>query len=145
MDRKNRVGQFVLTGSCNFRLMESITQSLAGRVGIIELFPFSLGELQKADCAPAGVDALLFQGLYPAIYDQKPRISRWYNSYIMTYIERDVRQLINLKDLSVFQRFLGLCAANVGQLLNTARLGADCGVHHNTVHSWLSILETSIL
>ena len=145
LDGGTKTGQFILTGSCNFGLMESITQSLAGRVGIIELFPFSLTELQAAGCAPEKLDSLLFQGLYPAIYDQKPRVSRWHNAYVMTYIERDARQLINLKDLALFQRFLGLCAANIGQLVNTARLGADCGVHHNTIRSWLSLLETSYL
>lgn len=145
LDRGKEPGKFILTGSCNFRLMESISQSLAGRVGIIELYPFSLGELQAAGCAPESLDSLLFQGLYPAIYDQEPRVSRWYNAYVMTYIERDARQLINLKDLALFQRFLGLCAANVGQLINTARMGADCGVHHNTIRSWLSVLETSYI
>ena len=125
--------------------MESITQSLAGRIGVLELLPFSLGELQRAGCAPDCVDALLFRGLYPAIHDQRPRVTRWYNSYIMTYLERDVRQVVNVRDLAQFQRFLALCAANAGQLLNTVRLGADCGVHHNTVRSWLSILETSYL
>lgn len=145
LDNKQDSGQFILTGSFNFGLMESVTQSLAGRVGILELLPFSLEELKKTDRVPDSVDTLLFQGLYPAIYDQKPRVTRWYNAYIMTYLERDVRQLINLKDVSSFQKFLGLCASNVGQILNTARMGADCGITHNTVQSWLSILETSYI
>jgi len=145
LDREKRAGQFVLTGSCNFRLLESISQSLAGRVGILELLPLSLHELQGAELVPNSLDRLLFQGQYPAVHDQEPRVTRWYNAYITTYLERDVRQLINLRDLAIFQRFLGLCAANVGQLLNTVRIGADCGVHHNTVRSWLSILETSYL
>jgi predicted AAA+ superfamily ATPase len=138
-------GRFVLTGSSNFGLMESISQSLAGRVGVLELLPFSLGELQKAGRAPEDVDGLLFKGLFPELHDRKLRTPRWHNAYISTYVERDARQLINLKDLTLFQRFLGLCAANVGQLLNTVRLGADCGVHHATVRSWLSILETSYI
>ena len=145
VDRTKMMGQFVLTGSCNFRLMESITQSLAGRAGILELLPFCLRELQKASCEPADLDNLIFRGLYPAIYDTEPRVSRWYNAYIATYLERDVRQLVNGKDIDMFRRFMGLCAANTGQLLNTVRLGADCGVHHNTIRSWLSVLETSYL
>jgi len=145
LDNKQDRGQYILTGSFNFNLMESVTQSLAGRVGILELLPFSLEELKKSDYALDSVDTLLFQGLYPAIYDQKPRVTRWYNAYIMTYLERDVRQLINLKNVSSFQKFLGLCASNVGQILNTVRMGADCGINHNTVQSWLSILETSYI
>ncbi len=145
LDNKQNPGQFILTGSFNFSLMESVTQSLAGRVGILELLPFSLEELKKTNRAPDSIDTLLFQGLYPAIYDQKPRVTRWYNAYIMTYLERDVRQLVNLKDVSSFQKFLGLCASNVGQILNTVRMGADCGISHNTVRSWLSILETSYI
>ncbi len=143
LDGQMKSGQFILTGSCNFTLMEKITQSLAGRAGILELLPFSLNELDRADRAPEDLDSLLFQGLFPAVYDQEPRVTRWYNAYIATYVERDVRQLIQIKDFSLFQRFVGLCAANTGQLLNTARLGSDCGVHHNTIRSWLSILEMS--
>ena len=112
LDAKKVNGQYILTGSCNFRLMQIITQSLAGRVGIVELMPFAYNELLKADAAPLQVEDLLFKGLFPAVYDQKLNASQWYNSYIMTYLERDVRQLINLKDLSAFHHFLVLCASN---------------------------------
>lgn len=145
LDEDREPGQFILTGSCNFSLMEAVTQSLAGRAGILELLPFSLEELQNVNSAPGTVDSLLFQGLYPAVYDQGPRVARWYSAYVMTYLERDVRNLLNIRDVSQFQRFLRLCASNVGQLLNTVRLGADCGVHHNTIRAWLNILETSYL
>ena len=143
VDSRDAPGQFILTGSCNFLLMESIGQSLAGRAGHLELLPFSLAEVVSATGMPQGADALMFKGGYPPLYDHDIRVDRWHNAYIATYLERDVRQLINLKDLLAFQKFMALCAANTGQLLNMQRLGVDCGTHHSTVKAWLAILHAS--
>jgi len=138
-------GQFILTGSQHFGLPERITQSLAGRVGFLQLLPFCLSELASAGLVPDTLDALLYQGGYPPIYDQGVAPERWYNAYITTYVERDVRQLLNVRNLAAFQRFVGLCAGSVGQLLNTSRMAADCGVNHTTARAWLGILEASFI
>jgi len=145
VDERNTPGQFILTGSRHFGFMESITQSLAGRVGFLRLLPFSYGELKSADCAPDSVELTLFKGGYPPIYDQPVVPERWLDSYITTYVERDVRQLINVRDLSAFQLFLRLCAANVGQMLNASRLGADVGIDQKTVRAWIGLLESSFV
>ncbi|HFQ80988.1 MAG TPA: ATP-binding protein [Desulfobacterales bacterium] len=145
VDADRQSGQFILTGSQQFGLLKEITQSLAGRVGLVELLPFTLQELQEADCAPRTVDQLLFQGLYPPVYDRKLQPAIWYKSYVQTYVERDVRLITNIKDLSTFQRFIRMCAARVGQLLNLSNLANECGITHNTAKSWISILESSYL
>ncbi|MBM3853844.1 MAG: ATP-binding protein [Verrucomicrobia bacterium] len=142
VDATTRRGQFVLTGSQQFGLMETITQSLAGRVGMVELLPFSLAELREAGGAPATIEAALFRGGYPPLHGESPADPvRWLNAYLHTYVERDVRSALNVRDLPTFQRFLALCAGSAGQLLNTVRLGADCGVTHNTVRAWLGVLQ----
>jgi predicted AAA+ superfamily ATPase len=139
------MGRFVLTGSQQFGLLAGIGQSLAGRVGMLQLMPFSIGELKAAEIALADLDHLLFRGLYPALYDRKLTPAHWYASYIMTYVERDLRQLVNVRELATFRRFLRMCAARVGQLLNLSSLAIDCGITHNTARSWLSVLEASYL
>jgi predicted AAA+ superfamily ATPase len=146
VDASPRRGQFVLTGSQQFGLMEHISQTLAGRVGTVDLLPFSYVELRDAGLAPVSVEDAMFCGGYPPLFD-KPRVGpvRWLNSYLRTYVERDVRQVVNVRDLSVFRRFLGLCAGSAGQMLNTVRLGADCGVSHNTVRAWMSVLEAGFV
>lgn len=142
VDASARRGQFILTGSQQLSLMQTITQTLAGRVGTVDLLPFSHSELRDAGCAPASLDAALFRGGYPPLYDTPAADPvRWLNAYVRTYVERDVRLALNVRDLSGFQRFLGLCAGSAGQSLNTVRLGADCGVSHNTIRAWLSVLE----
>jgi predicted AAA+ superfamily ATPase len=145
VDQKSLMGQFILTGSQHFGMLERISQSLAGRVGFLRLLPFSLEELENGGVGPKKLDELLLKGGYPPVYDQPVSLERWYNAYIATYVERDVRQLLNVRDLGMFQRFITLCAGNTGQMLNTARLGNDLGVVHNTVRSWLNILETSFI
>ncbi len=145
IDESPLPGRFVLTGSQNFGLMEKISQSLAGRVGFLHLLPFSLSELKVGQENPSTIEELLFKGGYPPIYDMRASPERWYNEYINTYIERDMRQLINVQNISTFQRFVKLCAANIGQLLNMTRIGADCGVDQKTVKAWLGILETSFI
>ena len=143
LDTSGARGQYVLTGSCNFQLLESISQSLAGRVGQFELLPLSQSELGQGAEPPESLEETLFRGGYPEVHGESLDGERWYNAYIETYLERDVRQLINLRDVMTFQRFLGLCAGNCSQLLNTSRIGSDCGVHHNTVSNWLSILQAT--
>ena len=145
VDARSPAGQFILTGSQHFGLMERVSQSLAGRVGFLRLLPFSLAELGRGGWSPESLDELLFKGGYPPVYDQPASPERWYNAYITTYVERDVRQLLNVRDLGAFQRFVGLCAGSTGQLLNTSRLGADLGINYNTVRSWLDILEASFV
>lgn len=142
-DNDKRTGLFILTGSQQFGLLSKITQSLAGRVALITLLPFSLIELQNSSRAPQSPEALLFQGLYPPIYDRQLNPVHWYDNYIRTYLERDVRQLVNVRDLNTFQRFIRICAAYTGQLVNLSSLASDCGINHSTAKAWLSILEAS--
>ncbi len=145
VDSKKQNGIFILTGSQQFGLMSNISQSLAGRVGLLNLLPFSLSELQKSKKAPTSIETLLFAGLYPPIYDKKPEPNLWYDNYMRTYIERDVRQLINVRDLSTFQRFVRLCASHTGQLLNLSSLASSCGINHMTAKAWISVLEASYI
>jgi len=143
LDRCAEPGRYILTGSQQFGMMEKITQSLAGRIAILNLLPFSLVELASAERVPATVDRLLWQGSYPPIHDPGIDPVAWLDAYITTYVERDVRQIVNVQDTMLFQRFVSLCAGNVGQLFNASRIGNDCGVNHGTVSKWLSILEAS--
>lgn len=145
VDAERRQGLFVLTGSQQFNLMAGVTQSLAGRIALVPLLPFSLGELAREGRAPERLEDLLWRGLYPPVHDRglDPRV--WYGNYVQTYLERDLRQLIAIRDLSTFQRFLRMCAARSGQLLNLSGLADDCGVTHNTARAWISVLEASFL
>lgn len=144
VDGDRRSGLFVLTGSQQFGLLAGISQSLAGRVGLVHLLPFSLGELAGAGQAP-DLDTLLWQGLYPSIYDRRIPPHVWYADYVTTYVERDVRQMINVRDLNAFRRFVRMCAARTAQQVNLSALAADCGITHNTAKAWISILEASYL
>ena len=145
IDAEVRLGFYVLTGSQQFGLFSGISQTLAGRVGLLQLLPFSMGELQSAGKLPQDLDGMLYRGAYPPLYDRDLAPVDWYGNYVNTYVERDVRQLISVRDLSVFQRFLRMCAARVGQLLNLSALAADCGISHNTAVAWLSVLEASYI
>ncbi|MDO9529220.1 MAG: ATP-binding protein [Syntrophales bacterium] len=145
IDLDGRQGLFILTGSQQFGLLSKITQTLAGRVGLVPLLPFSTGELKNQKNTFNDLNELLFKGLYPPIYDRNIPPSNWYANYIVTYIERDVRQILNVKDLSTFQRFVRMCAARTGQLLNLVSLGNDCGISHNTAKAWLTVLEASYI
>ena len=126
-----------------FGLLSGISQSLAGRVGMVRLLPFSMVELADASLLPENLDTLLHQGCYPPLYDRAVSPGDWFAGYVATYVERDVRQLVNVRDLSAFQRFLRMCAARSGQLLNLSSLASDCGITHNTASAWLSVLEAS--
>ena len=143
-DRPDR-GRFILTGSQHFGLSQAASQSLAGRCGILSLLPPSLDELRRFPNAPSDLFTLLWQGAYPRIYDHAIPAHQWLSDYTTTYIQRDVRQVINVNDLQVFSGFLKLCAARTGQELNFSSLGSDAGVSHNTARSWMSVLETSYI
>ena len=138
-------GKYVLTGSQQFGLLSGITQSLAGRVGLVQLLPFAMAELKHAGKLPDSADKLMLYGMYPPFYDRELAPSDWFPAYINTYIERDVRQIINVRDLSSFQRFVRMCAARTGQLLNLSSLASDCGITHNTASAWISVLEASYI
>ena len=142
-DADPRPGRFILTGSNNFLLHEGISQSLAGRVALMTLLPFSMVELTDAGQTPESLEEVLHAGFYPRIHAQGLAPGRWYAGYVDTYLERDVRRLVNVTDLGRFQVFLRHCAARAGQLVNLSSLGNDCGITHNTVRSWLSVLEAS--
>lgn len=145
VDADGRMGRFILTGSSQFELIESITQSLAGRSSLLTLLPFSMSELQQVDRAPRSVDDLLYAGLFPPIYDRQVEPRVWLQDYIGTYLERDVRQILNIQDLAAFQRFVQLCSGRVGQLLNLSSLAADSGIDRRTAEAWLSVLQASHL
>ena len=146
VDTHQRMGQFVLTGSQQFGLLSNITQTLAGRVGLIQLLPFALQELLDFHGKASGsLDDLLWRGLYPPLHDRNLAPEQWFANYVMTYVERDVRQIIEMQNLSLFQRFLKMCAARCGQLLNMSSLANDCGVSHKTIGAWLSVLEAGYI
>lgn len=143
VDENNTPGQFILSGSQNFLLLEKITQSLAGRVYILDLLPLSYAELRQDQ--EIALEKLLLQGGYPRIYDWKITANDFYPSYIKTYIERDVRPIANVHNLQLFRKFLTLCAHHVGQLFVANNIAKELGVDFKTVKNWLSILETSYI
>lgn len=141
VDERPDRGRFVLTGSANFALLQSLGQSLAGRTALLELMPLSLEEIRRFPEPPDDLFTLLWRGSYPALYDRGLEPGDWYPSYVATYLERDVRAILSVGDLLTFQTFLRLCAGRTGQLVNFSALAADAGVTHNTARSWLSVLE----
>lgn len=143
VDAKNQEGMFILSGSQNFLLLENITQSLAGRAAILKLLPFSTKELLLTEFKNLSINQLIFNGFYPRLFDKKIDPADYYPNYIQTYLERDVKTLKNINDLNVFTRFLKLCAARIGTVLNYSSLANDCGISVNTIKSWISILEAS--
>lgn len=145
VDQSQRPAHFILTGSQQFGLMTGITQSLAGRVALLNLLPFSVTELRLAGLLLPSLDEVIVKGSYPPVFDRQLDPAIWYANYVQTYVERDVRQLINVRDLGQFQRFLRLCAGRTGQLLNLSALGDDAGVSHNTARDWISVLEASYI
>ena len=145
VDSRDECGQFILSGSHNFLLMERISQSLAGRTSVLKLFPFSIAELQATNILPNDLDEVLLKGCYPRLYDKKITAKEYFTSYLQTYVEHDVRLLRNIIDMTAFKRFLKLCAANVGSVLNVASLAKDAGISVVTANSWISILEASFV
>ena len=144
-DETGRVGHFIISGSQSFLLNEKISQSLAGRVAILHLMPFSHTELSSHGLHFESVEELIYKGFYPRIYDRDIHPQDFYPNYIQTYIERDVRLLQNVHNLNLFVRFMRLCAGRTGQLLNYSSLANDSGVSVNTAKSWISVLETSFI
>lgn len=143
VDHWQKPGFFILTGSENILLNHHISQTLAGRIALVTLLPLSLEELDQASLLPKELEKTIFQGFYPPIYAKQIEPKDWIQSYIQTYIERDVRHLKQITDLSLFQKFLQLCAGRVGQLLDLTSIGNDCGITAHTVRSWLSVLEAT--
>jgi uncharacterized protein len=144
-DRSQKNGEYIITGSQNFLLMESISQSLAGRVAIFTLLPLSLHELNGSMYATDSWQQYLFQGSYPRRWVNEIPASDYYENYVRTYVERDVRQIKNVSNLPLFQRFLQLLAGRAGQVLNQSSLGNELGIDNKTVESWLSLLEVSFI
>jgi predicted AAA+ superfamily ATPase len=145
VDKKQRPGMYILTGSQNFEILEKISQSLAGRISLQRLLPFSLEELANGKILPANLWQLILKGGYPRIYDKKLNPADWLSNYVTAYLERDVRSIKNIGDLSTFQRFLRMCAYRSGKILNLSSLANDCGITHNTAKAWLSVLEASFI
>ena len=144
VDEKKKPGYFIITGSQNFLMNQSITQSLAGRVGILALLPFSLHELKRNKLIE-DIDTTLLNGSYPRLYEQQIAPIDLYPSYIHTYLERDVRQIANIGDILVFQKLMRLCAARTGQLLNIADLATHLGMDQRKIKQWISVLEASYI
>ena len=145
VDKTNESGMYLLAGSHNFLLMESVNQSLAGRTAILKLLPFSRSEMQDGGVLPASINEQIYYGAYPRLYDKGLQPDEFYPYYIQTYVERDVRELKNIGDLSRFARFIKLCAGRIGQLLNLSSLAVECGISVPTAKSWLSVLEASYI
>ncbi|MCI4430061.1 MAG: ATP-binding protein [Burkholderiales bacterium] len=149
VDERARMGEFILTGSQQFGLTAAITQSLAGRAALVQLLPLSWPELAQVEGAGTRtrtLEQVLWNGGYPALFDRRRRIddpAQWLGAYTASYIERDVRQVLAVSNLSLFRRFVLMCAARTGQLLNLSALATDCGINHTTARSWLTVLEAS--
>lgn len=145
VDRSRLPGRFILTGSHNFLLMQGVSQTLAGRTAILHLLPLALDEMWRFPEASADLDTILWTGGYPAIHQEKHMAGDWLAAYVATYIERDVRQVLEIRDLRAFQTFLGLCAGRCAQVLNLSALCSDAGISAGTARSWLGVLEASFL
>jgi predicted AAA+ superfamily ATPase len=145
VDAKPTPGQFVLTGSEHLGLAAAVSQSLAGRTALLYLMPLSLAEIRRFADPPRDLYTVLFTGGYPRIYDQHLPASEWLANYVATYLERDVRQVINVSNMMTFQRFVGLCAGRSAQLLNISGLASDAGIAENTAKAWLSVLEATFV
>lgn len=145
VDAKPVPGQFILTGSEHLGLAAAVSQSLAGRTALLYLMPLSLVEIRRFSDPPTDLYTVLFTGGYPRIYDQRLPASEWLANYVATYLERDVRQAINVSNMLTFQRFVGLCAGRSAQLLNISGLASDAGIAENTAKAWLSVLEATFI
>jgi predicted AAA+ superfamily ATPase len=145
LDNSTEDGLFILTGSNNLLLQSDISQTLAGRIGILDLLPLSVDEIKSFEPDEFEANSLILKGSYPEIYHKRRNPQHWYPSYIRTYIERDVRNIRNIENISMFIKFLRLCAGRVGQQLNVSSLSNECGIDVKTVNSWLSVLESTYI
>lgn len=143
LDNNRKRGQYILTGSNNFLLQERVSQSLAGRAGYLSLLPFSYAELVNTDWKTDNINYLIFTGGYPEVWNEQLKPATWMNSYVQTYVQRDVRLLRNISDLAAFTKFLYLCAGYAGQMLNRDDLARQTGIDTKTVLAWLGLLENS--
>ncbi len=143
VDADPKPGKYIVTGSQQFGLLAGVTESLAGRAAFLTLLPFSIQELKQAGRLPEDPFEAMVKGFYPPLYDRNMTAYDWYTNYIASYVERDVRSVLNVKDLGQFQTFVKMCAARMGQLLTLSALALDCGLSHNTAKAWLSVLEAS--
>lgn len=144
VDKKKVNGMYVITGSHQIELHEAVSQSLAGRIGLLNLYPMTLHELQRADIR-LDIDTQIYHGFYPRIYSEHLNPTKAYRNYLQTYIEKDVRRISDIKDLTQFQLFMKLCAGRVGQVLEYSSLSNELGLSIHTVKHWLSILEASYI
>jgi predicted AAA+ superfamily ATPase len=161
VDKDDASGKYILTGSQNFLLHQRVSQSLAGRCAVLHLMPFSLSELEGRKALPISAIGVtlpkskrrsstdlvntLHRGFYPRIHDKALDPTDWLRNYFLTYVERDVRDLVNVGDLDAFERFVRLCAGRNGMLLNLSSIGNDCGISHTTTRRWVSILEAAFI
>ena len=145
IDKDPAPGKWILTGSQNLALLESVSQSLAGRTSVLHLLPLARSEVRRFKGYPRDLDKALLAGGYPRIFDQKLSPADWLGSYVGTYLERDVRTVKNVGDLVAFQRFTELCAGRTAQLLNLSALAADAGISQPTAKAWMSVLETGFI
>ena len=143
VDSEKSTGLFAVTGSQQFDLLAGVTESLAGRAAFLTLLPFSTTELMAVEKLPSSYLDLCRKGFYPPLFDRDVSPRDWYTNYSTSYVERDLRQILNVRDLSQFQLFLKMCAARIGQLLNLSALATDCGITHNTAKAWISVLESA--
>ena len=144
-DKNPQPGYFVLSGSQNFLLYEKISESLAGRVYFYQLLPLSIGELEHADLLLEHTEAQIFKGFYPRVYQPKMNSHEYYENYISTYVERDIRTIRNIDNILIFKKFMQLCALRVGSMLNISDIAGKCGIAESTARSWLALLETSFI
>jgi predicted AAA+ superfamily ATPase len=145
VDHSGKMGQFILSGSQNFHFLQNITQSLAGRVALFKLLPFDFSELMAANLLSDDYAESLIKGFYPAIYDRDIPPKVFYSNYIQTYVERDINEVLNVRDMKLFRNFVSLCATRAGQLLNLNALANECGITQPTAKAWLSVLESSYI
>lgn len=145
IDTRNEDGLFILTGSNQFLLMDSISQTLAGRIGFIDLFPCTLAEISPDFTIHLDIKELIFRGFYPEVIAKNRNPRLWYENYIRTYVERDIKLMKNIDNIMLFMKFVRLCAGRVGQILNFQSLSIEVGIDYKTVHSWLGILQNSFI
>jgi predicted AAA+ superfamily ATPase len=143
VDADPRPGTYIITGSQQFHLLDKVSESLAGRAAMLTLLPFTVKELEKASLKEGDPFSLLLKGFYPPVYDRNILPQDWYSQYLSLYVERDIRSLLEVRDLGQFQLFVKMCASRTGQILNANSLAADCGISHNTARAWIGMLETS--
>ncbi|MCF7799889.1 ATP-binding protein [Candidatus Babeliales bacterium] len=143
IDREKKKGYFIITGSQNLLINQSVSQTLAGRIALLTLFPLAINELNNSSLLSGDLKDFVFKGCYPRIYDENVSPVKLHEYYIRGYVERDVRQIKNIFDLNLFQTFLKLCAGRIGQILNISALSNDCGIDQKTVNAWISLLEAT--